>query len=155
MADRVEVSIDIEAPPIRIYELVSDLPRMGEWSPECVKCEWRGGASGAVPGARFKGYNRLGWRRWNTKGTVVAAEPGQELSFDIASVGGLPVARWTYLIEEAGEGRSRVTERWDDKRGGLIKLLGRAATGIAERDEHNANGMRETLARIKEEAEAR
>ena len=148
-----EVSIDVNAPAPRVYELVSDLPRMGEWSPECVRCTWKRGATEAAPGARFRGHNRIGWRRWWTDGTVVAAEPGRTLSFDIASMG-LPVARWTYEIESTGPSSCRVTERWDDRRGRLISLLGTAATGVSDREGHNTDGMRQTLERIKAEAES-
>lgn len=153
MAGTAEVSIEVGAPAERVYGLVSDLPRMGEWSPECVKCTWRGGASGAAPGARFTGHNRLGRRRWRTNGRVVAAEPSRELMFDISSVG-LPVARWSYVIEPTGDGSCRVTERWEDRRGRLITWLGTAFTGVSDRQGHNTEGMRATLERIKAEAEA-
>ena len=43
----------VEAAPERIYDLVADLPRMGEWSPECQRVEWEGGADGPAEGARF------------------------------------------------------------------------------------------------------
>lgn len=152
MSEPAEVSVDVEAPALRVYELVSDLPRMGEWSPECVRCAWRGGADSALPGARFKGFNRRGWRRWSTNGQVVTAEPARELSFDISSLG-LPVARWTYMIDDTGPSSSRVTERWEDRRGRLITFLGKVGTGIDDRREHNLEGMRTTLERIKAEAE--
>jgi len=152
MTTSTSVSVDVAAPPERVYELVADLPRMGEWSPECVKCRWTGGASGAAVGARFKGYNRRGFRRWNTKGVVVRAEPGRALAFDVASVAGLPVARWTYEIA-ATDGGSTVTEIWEDRRGGLIKTLGTVVTGVKDRSEHNLEGMRQTLERLKREAE--
>lgn len=45
----------IQAPPQEVYELVSNLKRMGEWSPVCYRCEWLGGAKDAVVDARFKG----------------------------------------------------------------------------------------------------
>jgi uncharacterized protein YndB with AHSA1/START domain len=153
MSDSVSVSIHVDAPPERVYALVADIPRMGEWSPECVRCVWKGGATGAAVGARFKGTNRIGWRRWSTKGEVVTAEPDRALAFDVFSFG-LPVARWIYRIEPDGAG-SVVTESWEDKRGGVIHVLGRLATGVAERDEHNRNGMQATLERIKQTAEAR
>ena len=38
-----EASIEIQASPEAIYALVSDLPRMGEWSPECRGATWRRG----------------------------------------------------------------------------------------------------------------
>ena len=49
-----QVSTVIAAPPERIYDLVADLPRMGEWSPECQRVEWLDGSSGAEggPGSR-------------------------------------------------------------------------------------------------------
>ena len=55
------VSIEVAAPPERVYELVSDITRMGEWSPETVKGVWIDGASTPVVGARFKGSNKRGF----------------------------------------------------------------------------------------------
>ena len=55
-----EVTIDVSAPPERVYGLISDITRMGEWSPECRRCEWIDGATGPAVGARFRGHNRLG-----------------------------------------------------------------------------------------------
>ena len=147
------VSERVGAAPEAVWALVSDIPRMGEWSPECVRCEWVGGATGAVAGAKFKGHNRLGWRRWTTTGTVVTAEPGRELAFDVTSVAGLPVARWTYRIEPDGDG-CVVTESTEDRRGAVMKVLGQLATGVSDRADHNAENMRKTLARIKAAAEA-
>lgn len=149
----IEVSIQVNAPPARVYDLVADLPSMGKWSPECVRCDWLGGATGAAPGAKFKGRNRIGWRRWSTKGTVVAAEPGSRLAFEITSVFGLPVARWGYRIEADGAG-SRVTETFEDRRGKTIKVLGTLVSGVGDRDDHNRQGMEATLERVKAAAEA-
>ena len=39
-----EASIEIHASPEAVYALVSDLPRMGEWSPENIGGEWQNGA---------------------------------------------------------------------------------------------------------------
>ena len=44
-----EVTIDVSAPPERVYGLISDITRMGEWSPECRRCEWIDGATGPDP----------------------------------------------------------------------------------------------------------
>lgn len=154
MGETTEVSVRVDASPETIYSLVSDLPRMGEWSPECYRCTWRGGATEAVEGARFKGYNRRGIRRWTTHGTVVTAKPGAELAFDVDSVGNLPVARWRYRIIPEGDGACTVTEAWEDRRGALIKFVGSLVSGVFDRTTHNAEGMRATLERIKAEAEA-
>lgn len=152
MAD-VEVSTEIDAPAERVWTLVSDLPRMGEWSPECTRCDWLGGATKATPGSRFKGRNRLGWHRWSTDGVVVEAEPPHRLVFDISYLR-MPVARWSYDIEDLGGGRTRVTEGWSDTRGRFMTLLGGVGTGVTDRKEHNVANMEATLARVKAEAEA-
>ena len=143
----------VDAPPDAVYALVSDLPRMGEWSPECQRCDWLGGASAATVGARFKGHNRIGWRRWSTKGEVVVAEPGRELAWDVKSVFNLPVARWRYVLQPKAEGGTEVTESMEDQRGRLIKVLGTLVSGVGDRAAHNTEGMRATLQRIKTEAE--
>ena len=52
-----EASIEIHASPEAVYDLVSDLPRMGEWSPENIGGEWQGGGRGQV-GDRYIGHNR-------------------------------------------------------------------------------------------------
>ena len=147
---RVSVSTTVAAPPDVVHAMVSDVTRMGEWSPECVRCDWLDAGR-----STFEGHNRRGARRWSTKGEVVANEPGREFTFDVTSVFGLPVARWSYTFAPAGDGATSITESWEDRRGALIKTLGLLATGVRERAEHNRAGMEQTLARIKVAAEAR
>ena len=48
-ARRGRSSIDVAAPPELVYDLISDVTRMGEWSPECYRCEWLDGATAAAP----------------------------------------------------------------------------------------------------------
>ena len=55
-----EVSIEIAAPPDERVRLVSDITRMGDWSPECVRCSWTKGATGPEVGATFKARNKGG-----------------------------------------------------------------------------------------------
>ena len=43
MADKLEISRDIAAPPEAVYAAISDVTRMGEWSEECHTCEWHDG----------------------------------------------------------------------------------------------------------------
>lgn len=58
-----EAQVYIEAPPDKVFQLVSDVTRMGEWSPECRRCRWLDGVSSPVVGTRFRGQNRRGWVR--------------------------------------------------------------------------------------------
>jgi len=98
----------------KVWALVADLPRMGEWSPENAGGKWVKGATGPALGAVFKGSNRNGLRRWSTNATVVACEPGQLFEFGVTS-GPLGIANWRYEFDETESG-CRVTESWEDHR---------------------------------------
>ena len=58
-----------------VWDVVRDVTRVGEWSHECVGVAWLGGATTAVPGARFRGRNRQGIFRWGRVCEIVTAEP--------------------------------------------------------------------------------
>ena len=55
-----EVSTVIDAPAELLYDMVAELPRMGEWSRECSAVEWIEGSTGPAVGARFVGHNHTG-----------------------------------------------------------------------------------------------
>jgi len=152
MADHVSVTTEIAAPPEKVWSMVSDLTRMHEWSPENERASWLKGATGAAPGATFKGTNKSGKKEWATKGTVVEAVPGRALSFRVTAMG-VKVALWSYRIEPSADGCT-VTESWDDERSGLAKALGKPISGVADRVSHNRAGMEETLRNLKAAAEA-
>lgn len=145
------VSRQIGAPAERVWALVTDLERMGEWSPENTGGAWVRGSSGPGPGARVKGTNRNGKRRWSTEVRVVTFEAPRSFEFDVTALG-LAVARWGYAIEPAGD-RCRVTETWVDRRGWLVRALGGPVSGVAERAAHNRQGMERTLAALAASAE--
>ena len=50
------VGLHINAPPDKVWELVSDITKMGEYSPEVVEAEWLNGATGPSVGARYRGH---------------------------------------------------------------------------------------------------
>ncbi len=142
----VEVTRLIPATPERVYELVSDLPRMGEWSPENLGGSWIKGATGPAVGAKFRGKNRKGGKRWSTISTVVVADPGNEFAFDV-TVKGFAVARWGFRTE-AADGGTLTTEYWDDHRSKLMAKLTGLALGIPDRAVHNTAGMEQTLEKL-------
>jgi hypothetical protein len=142
----------IAAPPDAVYALVSDMPRMGEWSPENTGGRWLGGATSAATGVRFKGTNKNGSKSWSTTVKIVEATPGQAFAFDVA-VGPIKIARWSYRIAPS-EGGCDVTEQWDDHRGGLAKKLGGAASGVSDRATYVKGNMQTTLENLKAAAEA-
>lgn len=151
MAD-VRETLHMDAPAELVYDLVADLPRMGEWSPECERVVWRGGATKAEHGAGFVGHNRAGTVRWITFGKVTAAERGRYLAFDIF-VGPIQVSRWEYVFapDENGQGCT-VAEQWTDRRSAVQRNLGNRVVG--ERLEKNRDGIRQTLRALKRVAEA-
>lgn len=152
MSEReTSASLEIAAPPERVYDLVSDVTRMGEYSPECQRGEWLGAAGPAV-GARFRGRNRHGMYRWSTTCRVVAAERGREFAWEVTAALGLPVARWGYRFEPSGAG-TRVTEEWVDRRSGLVRTLGRLTTGTPHDAAQTRESMRQTLERLRVVAE--
>jgi len=152
MPPDVEVAEAIAAPPQALYRLVSDITRMGEWSPENKSCRWVGGATGPSVGARFKGANRRGWRRWSTICTIVAADPGRTFGFDVG-FGPVPISRWTYTFAPDGEG-CRVTESWVDRRPGWMRRLSPVVMGVRDQAGHNRNSMRATLGELRRSAES-
>ncbi|MFI5693431.1 SRPBCC family protein [Kribbella sp. NPDC051586] len=143
MPDLTE-SVSVAASPATLYSLVSDLPRMREWSPECTRVTW------SVVGERFVGHNRAGVVRWFTFGRVVAAEPGRRFAFSI-HFGPIPISLWEYDFTPIGTGCS-VTESWTDRRPRVLKGLFRPVFG--DRAPRNADGIHTTLIRLKSTAEA-
>ncbi|HEX6446682.1 MAG TPA: SRPBCC family protein [Streptosporangiales bacterium] len=154
MPDLAE-SVRIDAPADLVYSMVSDLGRMGEWSPECTGVTWRGGRGrggrGRGVGGRFVGHNRDGWKRWSTYGRIVRAVPSRVFAFDI-SLGPVRSATWAYVIETADDGCT-VTEEWTDHRPAVIRAVTDLAFGARRRI--NRDSILTTLANVRAAAEAR
>lgn len=151
MPEQVEVTEEVRAPAQQVWAMVSDLTRMGEWSPENEGVTWLRGATGPEPGARFSGANRNGRKTWRTAGMVVESQPGRLFSFRITAAG-LKVAEWRYAFEPTPDG-CRVTETWIDQRGPIARVLGKPVSGVADRAAHNRRTMQKTLERLKAAAE--
>ncbi len=151
--DDVTVRTEIAAPAEAIYDLVADLPAMGRWSPECERVEWTGGATGPGVGATFTGHNRNGPKSWSTHGTVTVADRGREFTFEVRSVFNLPVSSWSYRFVPAGNAVCHVVESTEDRRGRIMRTLGRLATGVGDRAERNRQTMATTLDRLRAAAE--
>lgn len=148
------VSLEINADANDLYALVSDLPRIGEWSPECERVEWQGDASSPVEGSEFVGYNAVGPGRrirYQRHGTVLTADPGKAFSF-ITDEGGRPSTAWHYTFESLGAGRTRVTEAYEVR---WIPVWARIIDVPLNRHAELLEGMQTTLERLKTTAEAK
>lgn len=142
----------IDAAPERLYDMVADLPRMGEWSPECRSVEWEGGATGPTEGASFVGHNRGGPRklmRWSRHGRVLTADAGREFAF-VTEEGGHESTVWRYRFEPVDDG-TQVTESYEVKR---IPAWARIVDVPTNRHRELLEGMRQTLKQLKTGAEA-
>jgi uncharacterized protein YndB with AHSA1/START domain len=142
-------TIQIQAPPEKVYALITDVTRMGEWSPECVKAEWVGDAKGPAVGARFKGHNKLNWLiRWSTTPTVKVADPGREFTFETGKPG-KEQTRWTYRFAPM-DGGTEVTESFEALTySGFQKLTAKPEKRAAKL----TGDIQQTLERVKSAAE--
>ena len=152
MGDNVTATCEINASAEQVWKMVSDLPRMGEWSPENEGGVWLKGADGPKEGVKFRGSNRHGKRKWKTIATIIDAEPGRKLTFRI-TVLGIPDSEWSYDFEPT-DGGCHVTESWADRRPGWFKPLTALVSGVSERETHNRAGMEQTLEALKAAAES-
>lgn len=154
----VEVQAWIDAPPERVWELVSDVRLMPELSPELQSADWVDGATGPACGARFVGYSRhdaLG--EWSTTSYVVACDPPRVFAWAVQDPD-RPTATWRFTLEPA-DGGTRLTQ-WV-RMGPAPSGLSLAIERMPDREqkivfvrlrEFEAN-MTATLAGIKERAE--
>jgi hypothetical protein len=144
-------SIVIARTANELYDLVSDVTRMGGWSPVCKECWWDDGAGPQV-GAWFTGRNELPSRTWETRSEVVTADRGKEFAFVVNG----SWTRWGYTFAGV-DGGTELTESWEFLPGGEAMFDERfgpeAEAQIADRLELARKGIPETLAAIKRDAE--
>lgn len=147
-----EVTVHMKAPVEDVWALVSDVTRIGEFSPETFEAQWTHGATGPVAGARFKGHvkrNGVGPVYW-TPCTVTKAEPNEVFEFAVG-LDGNALNTWGYRMQPENGGTSvteyfRLTPAWYMR--GYWLVLGRL------RGKTNERGMRTTLERMKAVVEA-
>ncbi|MGH9090145.1 MAG: SRPBCC family protein [Acidimicrobiales bacterium] len=149
-----QVRRHVDAAPEVVYDLVADVSRMGEWSPECVGCDWIDGASGPAVGARFRGRNRHRLARWSTKPRVTVANRPSELAFVAPDGFGRDLTIWWYRLEPAGSG-TELTESFELLRDipWYIRAWRRSFMGVKDRKADLEENMGRTLSNIKAAAE--
>ncbi len=150
VAPLLEESIDIDASPVRVWSLVSDLGRMSRWSPQVVTTVVRGRP--VQLGTTMVNVNRRGLLVWPTQARVVRFEPHREIAFRIRENRTI----WSFTVEDDGAGGTTLTQRREAPDG--ISPISRRLTdrllgGVADFQVELGSGMRETLGRIKVDAE--
>lgn len=105
-----EACIDIAAPIEVVWDLVSDVTLVGEWSVECRSCRWLEGGTVPTPGARFRGVNRRNASRWTRTCEVVAVDPPNRLVWRTLPTRLLSDStQWTFQLHDNGD-HTRLTE---------------------------------------------
>ncbi|TNM38553.1 SRPBCC family protein [Nocardioides albidus] len=152
-----EVTVAMDAPVAEVWDLVSDVTRIGEFSPETFEAVWTHGATGPAVGARFKGHvkrNGVGPIYWTPCTVTQCREPADGSGLFEFGVGldDNPINTWGYRLKALGPDRTEVTEyfrltpAWYLR--GYWLVLGRL------RGKTNERGMRTTLERMKAVLEA-
>ncbi len=101
------VSVTVAASPEAVYDIISDVTRVGEFSPVCKSAEWT-----ADDHSAFAGTNEMGDRQWTTHCRVDVAERGKEFTFvNQGQDGANDLVRWSYTFAPSGDG-TEVSEHW-------------------------------------------
>jgi uncharacterized protein YndB with AHSA1/START domain len=147
-----EVSVWMDAPPEQVWALVSDVTRIGEFSPETFEAAWTRGSTGPEVGASFKGHvkrNGVGPTYW-APCQVTACVPEELFEFSVGS-DDVTVNNWGYRLEPK-DGGTLVTEYF--RLEPAIYLRAYWAVMGRLRGRTNEKGMRTTLERMRAVVEA-
>lgn len=153
----LEDAVDIEAPPGRVWELVGDVRRLADWSPQVTHCELLADSAEIGSGARFVNHNLEKSPdgqdlTWTTHSEVVRFVPEREIAFRVEE----NWAVWSFTLEPGADGGTRLIERRAVPEG-ISDLARQLTDGFMGGQEIFTQvlraGMRETLERIKVAAE--
>ena len=126
-------SIRIDAPPAKVWDLVTAMERYGEWSSENTGGRWRKGADGELGtgkvGDQFVGLNRRDGTEW--KALVEIVEREEQRSYGFVTGGTeLNLALWRYELPPTVT--ARPDRAVDDAQSRLLPQAGRRGE-IAQR----------------------
>jgi len=111
----VAAQIDIEAPPERVWPLVSDIFLMPGLSGELQEVAWLDGVTGPAVGCRFAGRNaNAALGSWETVSTVVECDEPRRFAWAVGDPG-YPSTTWRFSLRPAGAGpeiTGTVLEQW-------------------------------------------
>lgn len=149
-ADTVERVIP--APPEVLYDIIADVTRMPELSPEIRSCTWVGGATGPAVGARFRAINKIDWMTWPNWPVVITATRGREFAVSRTEPF-FGTLEWRYRFETEGP-HTRVIESYTVTRPltRFAWFLLERVKGITDRAADIRSGMLITLDRLAETA---
>jgi uncharacterized protein YndB with AHSA1/START domain len=148
-------SIEIAAPPEKIWDMVTSMDRYGEWSSENTGGYWRKGPDGepgtGKVGDVFVGVNKLGDDEWKAPVEIVTRDEGRTFGF---VTGGLEfnIALWQYQLEPTDTGTT-LTEYYE-LRTLSPRMVEHGESEVEYRRNNMITSIRATLEGIKAAAEA-
>ncbi|MEU0542362.1 SRPBCC family protein [Nocardia sp. NPDC005978] len=148
MPNKLEATIDIAATPEQVWSVISDLKRMPEFSPQCIRMQPLGKVK---TGTWTVNLNKDGAKVWPTTSRIVRFEPNRALAFRMTENRTI----WSYTLEPTAEG-TRVTQRRDVPNGVtwiVRKVIDTTLGGEASFEAALVSGMNETLGKIKKSVE--
>jgi hypothetical protein len=148
-------SVWIDAPPERVWELVTAMERYGEWSSENTGGYWRKGPDG-VPGTgrvgdEFVGINRRDGQEWKALVEITEREEGRAFAFVIGGTA-LNFVGWRYELQPEAGG-TRLHEQWELRNRSPVMIEGGDAE-VARRAANAKESIGATLRGMKACAEA-
>ena len=100
----VEVQVRVDAPPVRVWELVCDVDLPGRFSSEFRGAELLDGATAPSLGARFRGRNHHeAFGGWETTSYVTAYEIERVFEWSVSHPED-PASSWRFELEPDGDG---------------------------------------------------
>jgi len=154
----------VDARPEQVWDLVADVTRTGEWSPECIRAAWLTEPGRPRPGARFTGHNRFpGGFEYEVTCVVTEADRPRAFAWVVLDDDGDPArpsSSWRYRIDALPDGGSRVRQRFTHGpgasflRAAAARAPDRAAEIIAARLDGLRANMKATLRAMKTAAES-
>ena len=163
----VRESVEVDCTLKAAWSLVTDVTRIGEFSPECIDACWVDGTGEVRVGSRFDGTNRVvddeNEILWIRPCTVTAIEPGRRFAYAVGDrYDGSPASMWEFELEPRTGGVCRINQIFRHHRDGLSGLRHaadadpeRAGEIVTARSAGVAEGMRQTLQRMKTVLEQR
>ena len=79
---------------------------------EVYRARWLDGVTEAAVGARFRGDNRNGARRWWTVCRITDAEPERCFAYEVSTPFKVPIARWQFDVLPAATGCTVIESNW-------------------------------------------
>jgi uncharacterized protein YndB with AHSA1/START domain len=136
-------TLDVAAPPDRVWDVVADVRRTGEWSPECRRVLPLGRLG---VGTLLVGVNRRGRVGWVTVSRVTACTPGRELGWVVLT----NRSEWRYRLEPSERGTTITQTRRTPRGEGRFALWFTRVflDGQAAHDAELERGMADGLRRI-------